>query len=60
MPSNPMNPQPPIAQPGVQRPEEEIRNPGHYHPERDADPEPLEGDKDDLNPLEDDEAGFEP
>ena len=51
MPLNPMNPQPPILQPGIQPPLEEIRNPGHRHPERDADPDPLpdEEDRDDLD-----------
>ncbi|PWK81526.1 hypothetical protein [Fulvimonas soli] len=50
MPANPMNPQPPIVQPGIQPPDEEIRNPGHAHPEREADPEPLpEGDGDELD-----------
>jgi hypothetical protein len=41
MPLNPQNPQPPFAEPGKQRPEQEIRKPGHSKPARDADPEPL-------------------
>src|SRR5690349_11498093 len=34
MPNNPQHPEPPIAQPGQQRPDEEIRNPGHASPAR--------------------------
>ena len=41
MPNNPQHPEPPIAQPGQQRPDEEIRNPGHASPARDADSDPL-------------------
>ncbi|HEY8682100.1 MAG TPA: hypothetical protein VIM06_02940 [Rhodanobacter sp.] len=47
MPNNPMNPQPPFAEPGKQLPERELEDPGHSHPERDADPEPLQQDDDD-------------
>jgi hypothetical protein len=47
MPGNPMNPQPPIAEPGKGLPQREIENPGHSHPEREADPEPLQPDRDD-------------
>jgi hypothetical protein len=47
MPGNPMNPQPPFAEPGKGLPEREIENPGHSHPEADADPDPLEPDSDD-------------
>jgi hypothetical protein len=50
MPNNPMNPQPPIAQPGEQLPDREIGSPGHSHPARDADPEPLDQDEDELLP----------
>jgi hypothetical protein len=50
MPGNPMNPQPPFAEPGKGLPEREIDNPGHSHPERDADPEPLQPDRDDVLP----------
>lgn len=39
MPNNPMNPQPPIAEPGKVRPDGDIREPGHYKPEHDADPD---------------------
>jgi hypothetical protein len=46
MPNNPTHPEPPIAQPGKQRPLPEIQNPGHARPERDADPDPL------ADPLE--------
>lgn len=49
MPNNPTHPEPPIAQPGQQRPLPEIQNPGHGHPERGADPDPLER-HDDLMP----------
>ena len=41
MSGNPMNPQPPIAEPGKAPPQNEIDSPGHSHPEREADPEPL-------------------
>jgi hypothetical protein len=47
MPGNPMNPQPPFAEPGKGLPEREIDSPGHSHPEREADPEPLQPDRDD-------------
>ena len=47
MPSNPMNPQPPFAEPGKGLPEREIDNPGRAHPEREAEPEPLQPDRDD-------------
>lgn len=47
MPNNPMNPQPPIVQPGEQPNDREIRKPGYQHPERDADPEPLKRPEDD-------------
>lgn len=54
MPHNPTHPEPPIAQPGQQRPLPEIQNPGHSHPERGADPEPMRPDplerNDDLMP----------
>ena len=50
MPNNPMNPQPPIAQPGEQLPDREIGSPGRSHPARDADPEPLDQDEDELLP----------
>ncbi len=53
MPGNPMNPQPPFAQPGVGLPEQEIENPGHSHPEIDADPDPFEPDP--LEPDSDDD-----
>jgi hypothetical protein len=46
MPNNPMNPQPPFAEPGKGLPERELENPGHSHPERDADPEPIQPDTD--------------
>ena len=46
MPGNPMNPQPPFAEPGKGLPEREIDSPGHSHPEVDADPDPLEPDSD--------------
>jgi hypothetical protein len=49
MPTNPQHPAPPIAQPGKQPPDEEIRNPGHARPQSDADPDPLD------NPLESDD-----
>ncbi|SEM47863.1 hypothetical protein SAMN02800694_1220 [Luteibacter sp. UNCMF331Sha3.1] len=51
MPYTPTNPQPPFAEPGKNRPEDEIRQPGSYKPERDADPEPLD-DNDPIEPLE--------
>lgn len=41
MPNNPQHPEPPIAQPGKLRPDEEIRSPGHASPQRDADTDPL-------------------
>jgi hypothetical protein len=50
MPNNPMNPQPPFAEPGKQLPERELEQPGHSHPERDVDPEPLDQDEDDSLP----------
>jgi len=51
MPYTPTNPQPPFAEPGKNRPEDEIRQPGSYKPERDADPEPPVND-DPIEPLE--------
>ena len=39
MPNNPMNPQPPIAEPGKERPDGDMQEPGHYKPEHDADPD---------------------
>ncbi|MET0506408.1 MAG: hypothetical protein ABWZ85_13870 [Luteibacter sp.] len=51
MPYTPTNPQPPFAEPGKNRPEDEIRQPGSYKPERDADPEPPVDD-DPIEPLE--------
>jgi len=47
MPGNPMNPQPPVAIPGQGLPEHELENPGHAHPEREVDPDPLQPDRDD-------------
>jgi hypothetical protein len=49
---NPLNPQPPFAEPGKQRPDCEIARPGHYRFARDADPEPL--------PDEQDKADYQP
>lgn len=49
MPINPTSPQPPFAEPGKSPPLPEVENPGHGHPERDADPEPLERDDDPLD-----------
>lgn len=51
MPLTPTNPQPPFAEPGKNRPEDEIRKPGSYRPERDADPEPPVND-DPVEPAE--------
>jgi hypothetical protein len=51
MPLTPTNPQPPFAEPGKNRPEDEIRKPGSYRPEHDADPEPPIDD-DPVEPLE--------
>ncbi|WP_157006306.1 hypothetical protein [Luteibacter yeojuensis] len=51
MPLTPTNPQPPFAEPGKNRPEDEIRQPGSYRPERDADPEPPVND-DPVEPAE--------
>lgn len=51
MPYTPTNPQPPFAEPGKNRPEDEIRQPGSYKPERDADPEPPAND-DPVEPAE--------
>jgi hypothetical protein len=51
MPYNPSNPQPPFAEPGKNRPDSEIRKPGGYKPEYDADPEPLEDDDDPIEPI---------
>lgn len=50
MPINPTSPQPPFVEPGKSPPLPEVENPGHGHPERDADPEPLERDDDPLDP----------
>src|ERR1700750_2866388 len=50
MPYIPTNPQPPLAEPGKNRPDDETRKPGSYRPERDADPEPPEDD-DPIEPL---------
>jgi hypothetical protein len=49
---NPLNPQPPFAEPGKQRPDCEICRPGHYRFARDADPEPL--------PEEEDKVDYQP
>jgi hypothetical protein len=51
MPNNPQHPEPPIAQPGKQRPDEEIRNPGHASPARDADADPLGSPLEENDPL---------
>ena len=40
MTNNPPSPTTPISQPGTSPPDSEIRQPGSYRPERDADPEP--------------------
>ncbi|MBB3227999.1 hypothetical protein FHW69_002631 [Luteibacter sp. Sphag1AF] len=50
MPTNPTSPSTPFAEPGKQRPDSEIRQPGSYSPERDADPEPLDENDDPLEP----------
>ena len=51
MPLNPTSPTPPIAQPGVNRPDSEIRKPGSYKPEYEADPDQPVND-DPIEPLE--------
>jgi hypothetical protein len=43
MPNNPLNPQPPIAEPGKERPERDIQQPGEYTPGNDTD-EPIRDD----------------
>lgn len=50
VPINPASPQPPFSEPGKSPPLPEVQNPGHGHPEREADPEPLEEDDDPLTP----------
>ncbi|MGN2242743.1 hypothetical protein ACFWZU_04430 [Frateuria sp. GZRR33] len=52
MPNNPQHPEPPIAQPGKLRPDEEIRNPGHASPARDADSDPLGSPLEENDPLQ--------
>ncbi|HEX5306476.1 MAG TPA: hypothetical protein VFW82_10365 [Dyella sp.] len=49
MPVNPTSPQPPFAEPGKSPPLPEVQNPGHGHPEREADPAPPHED-DPLRP----------
>lgn len=51
MSSNPTSPGSPFAEPGKNRPDSEIRKPGSYKPEHDADPEPPEN-EDPIEPLE--------
>jgi hypothetical protein len=46
MPNNPMNPQPPIAEPGKERPDNDIQQPGKYSPEHQADPDVGDDDLD--------------
>ena len=41
MSGNPMNSQPPIAEPGKGLPQNENDSPGHSQHEREVDPEPL-------------------
>lgn len=48
---DPMNPQPPFAEPGKNRPDSEIRKPGSYKDEYGSDPEPPVN-SDPIEPLE--------